>query len=170
MATTKYNPEYHRDWAWSLYAMGATDKQVAEAFGISERTVLRWAKKYEDFEEVRASSKGLADSKVEKSLYKRATGYEYTTTETYTTIDEETGQPKIKNIKTYKNYEKPDVAAQIFWLKNRKPNTWRERREPEPDVDIMRKTDEILVKIQKVATESANTETEEAQNNESEDK
>ncbi len=152
MAATKYNPEYHRDWAWSLYALGATDKQVAEAFGVSERTILRWAKKFEDFQEVRETTKSLADSRVEKSLYKRATGYEYTTTETNTTIDEN-GQPKIKSIRTYKNYEKPDVGAIAFWLKNRKPNVWRDRREPEPDAEIMKKTDDVLVKIQKVAME-----------------
>ena len=164
MTATKYNPEYHRDWAWSLYVLGATDKQVSEAFGVSERTILRWAKKFEDFRKVRETTKNLADSRVEKSLYKRAMGYEYTTTETDTVIDEN-GQPKIKSIRTYKNYEKPDVGAIAFWLKNRKPGDWRDRREPEIDADIMKKTDEILVKIQKVAT----TKTDEEPNNDKEE-
>ena len=34
----KYNAEYHDDWAWSLALKGATDQEVAEAFGVSKRT------------------------------------------------------------------------------------------------------------------------------------
>ena len=34
-ALSKYNPEYHDDWAWSLAIKGATNDEIAEAFGIS---------------------------------------------------------------------------------------------------------------------------------------
>ena len=37
-----YNPDYHDDWAWSLALKGATDQELAEAFGVSKRTILRW--------------------------------------------------------------------------------------------------------------------------------
>ena len=37
-----YNEKYHDDWAWSLSVKGATDEEMAEAFGISVRTLHRW--------------------------------------------------------------------------------------------------------------------------------
>ena len=33
-----YNEKYHDDWAWSLSVKGATDEEMADAFGISVRT------------------------------------------------------------------------------------------------------------------------------------
>ena len=43
-APLKYNQAYHDDWAWSLAIKGATDVEIAEAFGISVRTLNRWKK------------------------------------------------------------------------------------------------------------------------------
>ena len=47
--TPKYNPEYHDDWAWSLAAKGAIDDEIADAFGISVRTLHRWKQEYPSF-------------------------------------------------------------------------------------------------------------------------
>ena len=74
----KYNPDYHDDWAWSLAAMGATDKEIATAIGVSERTINRWKKDHESFERAISQGKGTSDAKVVRSLYQRAIGYEYT--------------------------------------------------------------------------------------------
>lgn len=150
MYSTQYNKDYHLNWAWSLYVRGATDEEVASAFHVSKRTILRWAKKYKEFGEIRAESKEKADAEVEKSLYKRALGISYKTSKTITNIDEN-GQPSISQMITQEHYEPPDTGAIAFWLKNRNPGAWRDRREPEPDAEIMKKTDEILVKIQQVA-------------------
>ena len=43
-----YNEKYHDDWAWSLSVKGATDEEMAEAFGISVRTLHRWKNKGDD--------------------------------------------------------------------------------------------------------------------------
>ena len=48
-APLKYNQAYHDDWAWSLAIKGATDVEIAEAFGISVRTLNRWKKDHESF-------------------------------------------------------------------------------------------------------------------------
>ena len=71
-ALSKYNPEYHDDWAWSLAVKGATNDEIAEAFGISVRTFIRWTQKYESLKTAVETGKNIADSKVEKSLYQRA--------------------------------------------------------------------------------------------------
>jgi hypothetical protein len=61
---------------------------------------------------------------VENALLKSALGYEYEETqETRETIN---GKIKIKKIKT-KKFERANVIAAIFWLKNRKPAEWNER-------------------------------------------
>ena len=48
-AKPKYNAPYHDNWAWSLAAMGATNEEIALAMGVSERTIMRWAKEHESF-------------------------------------------------------------------------------------------------------------------------
>ena len=44
----------------------------------------------------------------------------------------------------------PDVTAQIYWLKNRKPNVWRDKREVEDNVAID-KLDQILAELKETA-------------------
>lgn len=83
-APTKFNPDIHMDWAWSLAIRGATDQDIADAFHVSERTINRW--KYEtdasgkpitdengekvlsEFGKLLACAKEAADAKVEKCL------------------------------------------------------------------------------------------------------
>ena len=50
-AQPKYNALYHDDWAWSMAAMGATNEEIADAIGVSKRTIIRWAKEHESFGE-----------------------------------------------------------------------------------------------------------------------
>ena len=49
-AKPKYNAPYHDNWAWSLAAMGATNEEIALAMGVSERTIMRWAKEHESLD------------------------------------------------------------------------------------------------------------------------
>lgn len=44
----------------------------------------------------------------------------------------------------------PDVTAQIFWLKNRKPGDWRDKREPE-DTTAIERLDRILAGLKEAA-------------------
>lgn len=62
-APTKFNPDIHMDWAWSLAIRGATDQDIADAFHVSERTINRW--KYE----TDASGKPITDENGEKGAF-----------------------------------------------------------------------------------------------------
>ena len=73
----KYNPAYHDDWAWSLAIKGATDQDIADAFHVSRRTIIRWRQTYPSFNTACQSGKEVADAKVKKSLFERAVGFEY---------------------------------------------------------------------------------------------
>lgn len=44
-----------------------------------------------------------------------------------------------------------DVTAMIFWLKNRKPDKWRDKPEPDTNDDVVNKVKEILVTVRRTA-------------------
>lgn len=127
-ALSKYNPEYHDDWAWSLALKGATDDEMAAAFGISRRTFLRWRKEHESFDEAIERGKNAADAKVEKSLYQRALGYTVTDEEKVVEMDQD-GNVKPIRIKTIKKHITPDTMAMMYWLNNRSRKYWNQRQE-----------------------------------------
>lgn len=125
---SKYNPEYHDDWAWSLAIKGATNKEMAEAFGISLRTVIRWMNEHESFADAVERGKNIADAKVERSLYQRAIGFEITDTEKTVDMDKD-GNPKPVRIKNTTRKIVPDTMAIMYWLNNRKRGQWSQRQE-----------------------------------------
>jgi len=127
-APLKYNQAYHDDWAWSLAIKGADDNEIAEAFGISARTVNRWKKDHESFAQALTMGKDAADAKVERKLYERATGYKYEEVETVMEIDAN-GNRKPAKVKRVQKECPPDVLAQMYWLNNRKSVQYK--RNPE---------------------------------------
>lgn len=127
-AQSKYNPKYHDDWAWSLAIKGATNDEIAEAFGISVRTFIRWVKEYESLATAVEEGKNIADAKVEKSLYGRT--QEHTVTDTEKTLDmDKDGNPKPVRVKTTTRTIPADTMACMYWLNNRKRGSWSQRQE-----------------------------------------
>ena len=104
---------------------GLTDKQIANKIGISEKTLYEWKKKYGELCKSLKRGKEVIDRQVENALLKRALGY------TYDEITECTDDKGRTSTKVITKQVIPDVTAQIFWLKNRKPDKWREKRELE---------------------------------------
>ena len=134
-ATPKYNADYHDDWAWSLALRGATDQDVADAFGVSRRTILRWQEDHPSFYEAYQRGKSIADAKIEKALFERALGYEVTETESVVDIDPKTGESKPVRVKTNKRKYPPDTMAMMYWLNNRSKGRWSQRQEFIPASD-----------------------------------
>lgn len=95
-APLKYNQAYHDDWAWSLAIKGATDAEIAEAFGISVRTLHRWKQDHESFSQALMAGKDQADAKVERKLYERAVGYRYTEKESILEMDKDGNRKPLK--------------------------------------------------------------------------
>lgn len=100
---------------------GLTNQQIADNIGIAECTLYDWKSKHPQISEALKITKELADIEVENALYKRAVGYDYTET---TVVD----GPKGRTETVTQKRMAPDVTAQIFWLKNRKPFEWRDRK------------------------------------------
>lgn len=119
----KYNPDYHDNWAWSLAALGATDEDIAAAFGVSKKTIIRWRQSHPSFKDSVMQGKGVSDAAVIRSLYKRATGFEVIEERQILEKDKD-GNTKPLRVEKYKKYVPPDTTAQIFWLKNRQRDRW----------------------------------------------
>lgn len=131
MAKGKYEYWLSPDGLLKLEAWardGLIDEQIAENIGINPATLYDWKKKYPEISESLKKGKEVVDIEVENALLKRALGYEYTETKTEEYIVE--GVPVKRVTKTVKEVV-PDTTAQIFWLKNRRPEQWRDKQDIE---------------------------------------
>lgn len=102
---------------------GLIDEQIAQNIGIRAATLYEWKKRFPEISEALKRGKEVVDRQVENALLKRALGYEY----------EEVKEKFEGGILTERTVTKKEVVAdttaQIFWLKNRKPDTWRDKPE-----------------------------------------
>jgi hypothetical protein len=105
---------------------GLSDEQLADKMGICTSTFYAWKNKYPEISEALKEGKDVADRKVENALYKRACGFEFE--EVTTERDEINGKMITKRVT---KFYPPDPISMIFWLKNRKPDEWRDKRETE---------------------------------------
>lgn len=121
---TDYKPQY-TDRAKERCLAGATDADLAEEFEVSVTTIKNWKAKHPEFLAALKLPKEIADERVERSLYERATGYSYNAVKIFCNKDGEV--TKVE----YVEHVPPDPTAMIFWLKNRKPKEWRDKQEVE---------------------------------------
>lgn len=109
-----------KEWAEE----GLINKQLAHKIGINVATLYEWQDRFPEFADAIKKGKKVIDEQVENSLLKRAIGYRY---EEETWGKHNTGEMVL--VKRVVKSQAPDVTAQIFWLKNRQPERWRERVE-----------------------------------------
>ncbi len=130
--------KYHQEWSDKLVLIegwardGLNDEQIAHNMQIGLSTLYDWKKKFSEFSEALKRSKEVVDLEVENALLKRALGYNYTETTSerramYNDDKEVVGYEMVVTKKVSKEVH-PDVTAQIFWLKNRKPEQWRDTK------------------------------------------
>jgi hypothetical protein len=123
-----------------LYRFGATDKQVAEFFGVTETTINNWKVAHPDFFKSLNEWKSQADEKVERSLYERACGYMHLETKAQWVTDQDGGRWEYAEM--VRHYP-PDPTSMIFWLKNRQPTKWRDKTDVEHMGNIIIQAPEI---------------------------
>ena len=128
---------------------GLTTEQIAERMGISRSTLNDWIKKHTDISDTIKKNKEIADRKVENSLYERALGglhkvlKAFKVKETY--YDKQGRKCEKEHIETATEeiYIPGDTTAQIFWLKNRKPEVWKDKQIVEAEVGTKKLEDLI---------------------------
>lgn len=119
-APTKFNPAYIEQ-ARKLAALGAIDREIAEFFEVEESTFHRWKLAHPALATSLKAGKDVADNRVERSLYQNAVGYRYQAHKPF--VDKDGGEHVVE----YTEFARPDTVAQIFHLKNRRPDEWRDR-------------------------------------------
>lgn len=99
---------------------GLNEMQIAHNCGINRDTLYEWKKKYPEISKALNRGKEVVDYEVENALLRRALGYEYTEV---TVEESDRGAKRRESTK----HMAPDVGAQTLWLKNRRPDKWREK-------------------------------------------
>lgn len=113
--------------------------------GVGYTTFKEYLNRFPPIRAALKRGKAPVDYEVENALYKRATGYtvklkkpiKVKTTKRITGKGEVT-EERIEYADE-EQYIPPDTTAQIFWLKNRRPDKWRDKREEAPQ-----QTNELL--------------------------
>lgn len=105
---------------------GLIDEQIAHNLGIGVATLYEYKNKYPEFSEALKNGKDDIDVMVENALLKRALGYTY---------DEVTLESGVETKRVVKEVQ-PDTTAQIFWLKNRRPQAWRDKQEIDMNANV----------------------------------
>lgn len=142
---TKYKPEYDEQ-AYKLCLLAATNKELARSFDVDVDTIKEWLNTYESFSASIKEGRETADANVSSSLYRKAIGY--TLNEQKIEKDSD-GNPVVVTVqRTFP----PDVAACIFWLKNRtraRENAWRDKHEVEHGGEVqVSKIERVIVDAQ----------------------
>lgn len=117
---------------------GLVDKQIAANIGVSERTFTDWKSRHSAISSVLKKGKEVVDRQVENALLKRALGYEY----------EEVKEKFECGVLTERTVTKkeviPDTTAQIFWLKNRKRESWTDKQ----SIELSKPVDESIKEME----------------------
>jgi hypothetical protein len=142
----KYRDEF-AEQARKLCLLGATDADMADFFEVDERTVNRWKQDHHAFCQSLKDGKAVADANVAQSLYRRALGWE--TEAVKIVADAKTG---AEHIVPYVERYPGDTTAQIFWLKNRRPDQWRDKQNVEHSGSIG--TPELTVVVKRREAET----------------
>lgn len=127
---------------------GLTDEQIARKIGINPATLYKWLDKYGEIGKAIKKGKAPVDVEVENALLKKALGFSVKIKKPIKvrtkkqlkdkgTIEEERIEYAEEEI-----YIPPDTTAQIFWLKNRRPDKWRDK----PAIE-MNKADDPLMRL-----------------------
>lgn len=122
---SKYQESFVEQAA-KLVRLGATDRDIADFFEVTETTINNWKLQYPDFLESLKRTKEEVDAQVERSLFHRAMGYSHPAVKMFNIAGEIVE-------KEYIEHYPPDPTSMIFWLKNRQPDKWRDRREAPPE-------------------------------------
>ena len=113
---------------------GLTDEQIAKNMGITRKTLAEWKKRYGDICDALKKGKEVVDIIVENALFQKAVGITKTVLKPIKVKEVLYEDGKRISEKEHIEYAEeevfipPDTTAQIFWLKNRKPDVWRDKQ------------------------------------------
>jgi len=114
-----YKPEFPEQARKIRQILGATDAELGQFFGVTDKTIGHWKVRYPEFAAALKLSRAESTKIVESRLWARATGYSHQTQKVVPSKD----GPVVVD---YVEHLPPETVACIFWLKNRDPENWRD--------------------------------------------
>jgi len=130
---SKYDPETFPKLAEEFARQGMIDLDIIKALGISHTMFYTYQNRHPEFKEALKRGKAPVNIEVENALLKAARGYIAEEVQEDIRVDKD-GNEVIYN-KVKKKKEVPsNITACIFWLKNRKPEVWRDKVEADVNV------------------------------------
>lgn len=116
---------------------GLTEEEICKRLGVSHTSFAEYKKQFPELTDTLKVNREIADYRVEDALYMRAMGYEYeeetfeefAIDRPYLKEDGTIVRTELRLTKKVKKKQAPDVTAQIFWLKNRRPIEWRDKQD-----------------------------------------
>ncbi|NCC01907.1 MAG: helix-turn-helix domain-containing protein [Clostridia bacterium] len=106
---------------------GDSVRVICKKLHISPDTWYRYCKEHETLSELVNLGKSVLNNEVEKSLIKLCTGYEYE--ELKTIVEEDKSGKKHTKLEKNKRHQPPSAVAISFYLRNRCPEDWAEKKE-----------------------------------------
>ncbi len=147
-----YKPEYAQI-AKVMCELGATNAELADAFQVGTGTINYWRAAHVEFSDAVRPAKEKADDCVEYSYFQRAVGYSYDAVKIFMPAGRE--KPVIV---PYREHVPPDPNAGAFWLKNRRPEKWRDKHEVEhggtlslKDLSLEQIRERIAIELEKLS-------------------
>jgi hypothetical protein len=128
-AESKYKPEY-AGMIYGIMLLGATERDVARIFDVSQGTVQRWKKDHADFSREMERGGDLADAEVAKALHRKAVGFTRTHQEVVRSYKGTSETVEVEK------YYPPDTTAIKFYLTNRQKDKWTETTKTEKTTNI----------------------------------
>lgn len=126
--------------ARAMATVGGIDREIAECFGVTERTLNRWKLEHPEFGQALKTGKAPADARVEHSLYRRATGYSYDAEKVFQYEGKPVRVPLVEHVP-------PDTTACIFWLKNRRSDEWRDKQDVHLSGELKGDSGELALRL-----------------------
>ena len=110
---------------------GLIEEEIAKKLNIGMSTLSKYKVEHVELVEALKRGKEVIDYEVEQKLLKRAMGYDYDEVTKENLLNPITNEFGLEVTKVVRKHVLPDTTAQIFWLKNRKPKEWRDKRDIE---------------------------------------
>lgn len=113
---------------------GLTQTEIAANMGISLSTLRAWQKKCPALSAAIKNARACADARVENALFVKAVGYTKILRKPVKVRrwkvenGRKVGEEEVIEYAEEEVHVPPDVAAIAFYLKNRLPDAWKERR------------------------------------------
>lgn len=101
--------------------LGASNKQLADALGISTSTLYDWQCTYPDFARAMKVGKDLPDELVVRGLFHRARGYQQVVEKVFCSEGVIVRATVIEEVAA-------DPRSAEYWLNNRRPGEWKDKR------------------------------------------